>query len=204
MTSRGLDRIGKIEQVIRASGGPRAAVLRMANKLSRDTFTTRLRLYDIPFAGGRMPPDVTIYLAEIYRNGTDGDGDDEWYPKNSLAIETPINWMRNRSWQLPGPPQDILSIMGAADDSFMLSDPDIWNSIAFTNAIRCTFAKTAHEAQPMVMSWWDWEDDERPNRHGHGERWRRIIRLTMRLHGLCRSKPCSAVQASSETRFYRI
>eukprot|EP00972_Heterocapsa_arctica_P086802 12795845-Heterocapsa_arctica.AAC.1 len=71
-----------------------------------------------------MPPDFTkrfaqIYLAEIYRSDTDGDDDAEWYPKNTGAMAPPVNWMRNLNWQQPGLPQEILSIMGAGDDSFM-------------------------------------------------------------------------------------
>ena len=197
---------------------------------SRATFRTRLRLYrEIPLAGGAMPPDFTerfaqitglperftIYLAEIYRNGTDGDGDAEWYPKNPAAMAPPINWMRNRNWQQPGPPQEILSIMGAADDSFMVSDRDIQNSVAFENVIRLfnerAFENTAHEAQVMDddpmdiddnMLWWDWDDGRRSLTAGWpaaGERWRRIVRLTLRLrrlfdrtpYGLCANGLCA-------------
>ncbi len=219
-------RIDKMEQVIRAGGGPgvpRAAVLRLAYKIpsaeepmspdSRASFYTRLRLYRaIPLAEGHMPPDFTkrfaqIYLAEIYRSGTDGDGDAEWYPNNAGAMAPPVNWIRNRNWQQPGLPQEILSIMGAGDDSFMVSDIDILTSVAFEKVIRrCNeraFENSAHEAQvmdddPMDIDndtlWWEWETslwDERPHRRGHRgslvphlERWRRIVRLTLRLRRL--------------------
>eukprot|EP00972_Heterocapsa_arctica_P091845 13545622-Heterocapsa_arctica.AAC.1 len=64
-----------------------------------------------------------------------------------------VNWMRNRNLQQPGLPQEILSIMGAGDGSFMVSDPDILNSVAFEKVIRQynerAFENTAHEAQVM-------------------------------------------------------
>jgi hypothetical protein len=229
-----IDWIDKMEQVIRAARGlgVRAAVLRCARKIpsaegpmppwdsqywdSRSTFRTRLRLYrQIPLAGGGMPPDFmerfaqitglperfTIYLAEIYRNRNRN-----WQQ---------YNWMRNRDWQQPGPPQEILSIMGAADDSFMVSDRDIQNSVAFENVIRLfnerAFENTAHEAQVMDddpmdiddnMLWWDWDDGLRyltAAWPASGERWRRIVRLTLRLrrlfdrtpYGLCANGLCA-------------
>ena len=72
--------------------------------------------------------------------------------RNGTAVQYAKNWLREHSLQRNAPAQEVLSIMEAVDDSVLMNERDVINSIALEKRIRRAygleraFEDVAHES----------------------------------------------------------
>ena len=122
------------------------ARLERATTPPHQAFLRQLRRYrDIPISSWPMPPGyqkrlAPTYLADVYRTGT--------------AAAYARTWIRDHSLQNNVPAQEMLSIMEAVDDSILVDERDVINSVAFEKLVRRAYGlERAFEDVSREVDW---------------------------------------------------
>ena len=126
------------------------ARLQRATRPPHEAFLEQLSKYrEIPSHEWPMPPGyqkrlAPSYLAEVYRSGT--------------AVSYAKNWLREHSLANNVPAQEMISIMEAVDDSILMDQRDVINSLAFEKLIR-----RAYGLERAFEDCWKESDWKRPD-----------------------------------------